>query len=293
MKVVVVGATGKTGQAVTARLLAGGHQARALARNSARLQALGHKGAESFPCDLSDPEKLRTAFTGMDGVYYCSPVGLQQADPFGVERAWTRNAFSAAQAAGVAHFVYLSVHGADRPRGVKLIDTKHRLEVELSTSKEPYTILRPNWFMDNLEISNAAQLLAGTFSYPLSAEARLQPVAVRDIAEAAVRALESGPRRAAFEVLGPEALTFAQMAEILGKALGRSVVYRPADRKHFLDATSPLVGKEYALQLLEMFHHFEKENPIGDPEPLRREFGMEPMSFEDYARQLATRLTGR
>lgn len=293
MNVAVVGATGKTGQAVTARLLAGGHQVRALARESARLRALAHKGAESFPGDLSDPEILRAAFTGVDGVYYCSPVGLQQADPFGVERSWTRNAFAAAQAAGVAHFVYLSVHGADRPRGVVLIDTKHRLEVELSIAKLPYTVLRPNWFMDNLEISNAAQLLAGAFGYPLSAEARLQPVAVRDIAEVAVRALETGPRRAAFEVLGPAALTFPQMAEILSQALGRAVAYHPLHRKEFLDATSPLLGKEYALQLLEMFGHFEKENPIGSPEPLEREFGMKLTSFEEYARLLATRLTGR
>jgi len=293
MKIAVVGATGKTGQAVTARLLEGGHQARALARDSARLQALARKGAESFPCDLSDPEKLRAAFTGVDGVYYCSPVGLQQADPFGVERAWTRNAIAAAIAAGVGHFVYLSVVGADKPHGVVLIDTKHRLEVELSISKLPYTVLRPNWFMDNLEISNAEQLLAGAFGYPLSAEARLQPVAVRDIAEAVVRALETGPRRSALEVMGPQALTFAQMAEIMGQALGRAVEYRPLNRKVFLDAASPLVGKEYALRLLEMFSHFEKENPIGDPSPLRRELGMTLTSFEDYARQLATRLTGR
>jgi len=293
MKVAVVGATGKTGQAVTARLLEGGHQARALARESARLRALANMGAEAFPADLSDPGKLRAAFTGVDGVYHCSPVGLQQADPFGVERAWTRNAIAAAQAAGVAHFVYLSVHGADHPRGVVLMDTKHRLEVELSISKLPYTVLRPNWFMDNLEISNAPQLLAGAFGYPLSADARLQPVAVRDIAEAVVRVLEIGPRRAALEVMGPQALTFTQMAEILSQALGREVKYRPLDRKVFLDAASPLVGKEYALRVLEMFGHFEKENPIGDPSPLQRELGMTLTSFEDYARQLATRLTGR
>lgn len=293
MKVAVVGATGKTGQAVTLRLLEGGHQARALARDSARLQALARKGAESFPCDLSDPEKLRAAFRGMDGLYYCSPVGLQQADPFGVERSWTRNAFAAATAAGVGHFVYLSVVGADKPRGVALIDTKHRLEVELGISKLPYTILRPNWFMDNLEVSNAPQLLAGTLRYPLSAQARLQPVAVGDIAEAAVRALETGPRRAALEVLGPEALTFPQMAEMLSQALGRTVEYHPLGRKEFLDATSPLVGKEYALRLLEMFHQFEQENPIGDPEPLRQALGMKLTRFEDYARQLATQLTGR
>jgi uncharacterized protein YbjT (DUF2867 family) len=293
MKVAVVGATGKTGQAVTARLLEGGHQARALARESARLRALAHKGAESFPCDLSDPEKLRAAFTGMDGVYYCSPIGLQQADPFGVERAWSRNAFAAAKAAGVTHFVYLSIHAAGHPRGVVLIDTKHRLEVELSISKVPYTILRANWFMDNLEFNNAAQLLAGAYGYPISADARLQPVAVRDIAEAAVRALESGPRRAALEVMGPQALSFAQMTEILGQELGRSVTYRALNRREFLDGASPLLGKEFAVRLLEMFAYFEKENPIGDPEPLRREFGMKLTSFDDYARQLATRLTGR
>jgi uncharacterized protein YbjT (DUF2867 family) len=293
MRVAVVGATGKTGQEVTARLLESGHAVRALARESARLRALGHKGAETFPCDLSDPEKIRAGFKEMDGVYYCSPVGLQQADPFGVERAWTRNAFAAAKAAGVAHFVYLSVVGADKPRGVLLIDTKHRLEVELGISKVPHTVLRPNWFMDNLEYNNAAQLLAGAFGYPLSADARLQPVAVRDIAEAAVRALETGPRHAAFAVLGPEALSFAQMAEILSRALARSVDYRPVGRKEFLDTASPLVGKEFSLRVLEMFSYFEKENPIGDPEPLRRAFGMKLTSFEEYARQLATRLTGR
>jgi len=93
--------------------------------------------------------------------------------------------------------------------------------------------------------------------------------------------------------MGPHALTFAQMAEILGQALGRPAAYRPLQRKEFLDAASPMVGKEYALRVLELFHFFEKENPIGDPQPLLREFAMKLTSFEDYARQLATRLTGR
>lgn len=173
-----------------------------------------------------------------------------------------------------------------------LLETKHRLEVELEISRLPFTILRPNWFMDNLEAYHGAQLLAGSFAFPLTPGVRLQPIAIRDIAQVVARLLETGPRHRAFELVGPAPLTCPEMVEILSRALGRPVAFRQLRRQEFLDAWGPQMGLPYARIVLDLFLHYEVENPVGDAEALRREFSLELTPFEEYARELALRLKG-
>lgn len=289
MRVAIVGATGKTGRAVATRLLAARHEVRAVVRDPARAKDLVQQGAEAFVFDLSDADKTRAALTGMEGVYYCSPLGIGHADPLGVERGWTRTAFAAARAAGVKHFVFLSGLGAEQAPGVALLENKRALEQELVASGVPYTILNPNWFMENLEFYHREEILAGTFGYPVSPTARIQPVAVRDIAEVAARALETQPRNRAYQVHGPEPLTFPTIVEILGRTLGRRVQYHRITGEQFLAGWAPYLGEAYARVLLELYHHYEEQNPVGDPEPLRKEFSLELTSFDQYARELAAR----
>jgi uncharacterized protein YbjT (DUF2867 family) len=280
MRVAVVGATGKTGHIVAQRLLATGHEVRAVMRDPSRAQDLGSRGAEVFACDLGDAERTRAAFSAMEGVYYCSPLGIRHPDPL---------AIAAAREAGVNHFVFLSGLGAEKAPGVELLENKRALEQELATSGMPYTILNPNWFMDNLEFYHREEILAGTLNCPLSPTARIQPVAARDIAEVGVQALRTYPRNRAYIVSGPEPLTFPQITEMLGRALGRRIEYHYLTDDEFVTDYGQYLGEAYAQELLKLYHHYEEQNPVGDPEPLRQEFSIKLTSLQEYVRDLATR----
>ena len=287
MKIAVIGATGKTGGELATRILDRGHQVRALVHNSGRAQHLAQQGAEIVEFELSDEESTRDALAGTDGVYYCSPLGIGQDDPFGVELSWGHHVIAGAQAAGIKHLVLLSIQGPETAPGVKMIETKRQLERDLAASDLPYTILRANTFMDNPETLFHDELLAGRFSMPLSSTAVVQPVAVCDIAEVAARALDSAPKNRYFNMLGPDALTLREMTEIIGQALGRPIEYVELSDEEFVARFKPFVGPPLAHALAAIYRLWEREGAVGDTAPLQREFGASLTSCEDYARGLA------
>ncbi len=286
MKIAVVGATGKTGGALATRMLDRGHQVRALVRDLGRAQHLAQQGAEIVVFDLSDEESTCAALAGMDGVYYCSPLGIGQQDPFGVERSWGRNVLTGAKAAGIKHFVLLSIQGPETAPGVEMLETKRKLERDLAASDLPHTVLRANMFMDNPGLAQDG-LLAGRFSWPLSPTALMQPVAVCDIAEVAARAFDSVPKNRFFNVLGPDPLTLPEVMEIIGRALGRPIDYVELSDEEFVARLGPFIGSPLAQALAAIYRSWEREGAVGDIAPLQREFGISLTSCEDYARGLA------
>jgi nucleoside-diphosphate-sugar epimerase len=96
-------------------LLERGYRVRALTRNpqSERAQKLAAEGVEVVKGDLGDPASLRPAVAGVDGVLSVTDFWEHGHDK---EIAHGKNLADAAQAAGVKHFVFSSVGGADRAR---------------------------------------------------------------------------------------------------------------------------------------------------------------------------------
>src|ERR1700756_5928679 len=101
-RILVTGATGKTGSVVVSELLKAGYPVRALVRRedgrSAGLRALG---AEIAVADMSDVERVADALKNVQRAYYCPPF-----DPYMIQAAV---AFAvAAKEARLEHIVGLS-----------------------------------------------------------------------------------------------------------------------------------------------------------------------------------------
>src|SRR4029077_13298956 len=73
-RILVTGATGKTGSVVAAELLKAGYRVRALVRRedgrSARLRA---QGAEIAVAEMSDVERIADALNDTQRAYFCAP----------------------------------------------------------------------------------------------------------------------------------------------------------------------------------------------------------------------------
>ena len=82
-RIIVTGATGKTGSVVVTEVLKAGYPVRAMVRRedgrSARLKA---QGAEVAVADMSDVERIADALKDVQGAYYCPPL-----DPYMIQRA--------------------------------------------------------------------------------------------------------------------------------------------------------------------------------------------------------------
>ncbi|MGY4728632.1 NmrA/HSCARG family protein [Burkholderia pyrrocinia] len=178
--IVVLGATGQQGGAVVRSLRADGQwHIRALSRNpdsDVALQ-LAADGIEIAAADMDDPASLRTAFVGAHGVF--SVQGSEQGPEVETRRGIA--VADAALAAGVEHFIYASVGGADRRSGVAHFESKWLVEEHIRSIGLPASIVRPVFFMDNFSkpVLRAA-LLALLRSY-VPATKPLQMIATVDI----------------------------------------------------------------------------------------------------------------
>ncbi|HVG47282.1 MAG TPA: NmrA/HSCARG family protein [Rubellimicrobium sp.] len=146
----ITGGTGSQGWATLRELLRrnGDWDLRALVRDpqADKAQALARHGVALVKGDLDDEASLRASLRGVHGVH-----GVQtpiDQGPEGEERQGKRLATLTAEA-GVRHFVYSSVAGAERNSGVLHFESKWRIEEHIRTLGLPATILRPVVFMNN------------------------------------------------------------------------------------------------------------------------------------------------
>jgi uncharacterized protein YbjT (DUF2867 family) len=288
MLIAVIGASGKTGSAVSELALQNGHDLRAVVRNPDSCVNLALSGAEIVTADLDDREGVFSALTGVEAVYYCSPLPVGYDEPFTVERSRGRNLINAAQSAGVKHFVLLSAMGPETAPGVTLIETKRAIEGDLAASSLAYTILRPSMFMDNVEMVGPQALLGIGLTWPFSESALIQPIAAADIAQIAFQAMTSGSRNQSFDLVGPEALTFPQIASELGQAMGSEMQFTAISDEVFIEHVGAAIGStKVAEAIAGAYRLWERDGSgTGDASILEREFDVSLIRFQDYAANL-------
>ncbi|WP_433356379.1 NmrA/HSCARG family protein [Microtetraspora malaysiensis] len=231
--VVVVGATGLQGRAVTRHLLHDGWRVRALTRdlNGTQAQALACAGAEVVRAQMEDVDSLTGAAEDAWGLFSVQPtVGSPGTAPdFTAEDEvrWGMNVAKAAHAAGVGHLVFTSVAGTDRHLSEKVpanLVSKWRIEQHIAKLGLPATILRPVSFMENFTGGYALQ--NGTLSTGIAPDTAQQLVAVDDVGAVAALAFSHPQKWIGRAVsLAADELTPVQVAAAIEKALGISLPY--------------------------------------------------------------------
>src|SRR5262249_17034707 len=147
------------------------------------------------------------------------------------------------RAAGVRHVVLNSALGAgDYPKSFP--SWHRRVEDKLKASSLDCTILRPNSFMQNILTYYASTIRTEGAFYAAMSNARTSLIDVRNVGAVAARTLTSpGHAGKTYELNGPEALTYAEVAEKITRASGRSVQYvdisEVQQKKAMLDQRMP------------------------------------------------------
>jgi len=220
-KILVTGATGKTGGAVVTELLSKGWLVRAAVRvRDARSDHLQRRGAEVVVADIFDPNQLMDAMRGVQRAYYCPPY-----HPFVVQSG---SAFAAAaretgleQIVGLSQWLAGPNHPALMSRQLWLIDRMFAALPNIA-----HTVINPGFFADSpyMEMMPFAAHL-GVFPLPVAGESRNAPPSVDDIARVAVAALLDPARHAgkSYRPTGPKLLTVTEMATIIGRVVGHKV----------------------------------------------------------------------
>jgi uncharacterized protein YbjT (DUF2867 family) len=215
--ILVTGASGSAGGAVLKEVAKTNQPFRAMYRSredAGRVPA----GIPAVIGDFADKTSLRRALEGVDTVYLvCSPVR----DLVELES----NMVDACREAGVRHVVLNSALGAGDYS--KSFPSWHRkVEEKLKVSGLEYSILRPNSFMQNILTYYAPSIRTQGAFYAAMGNACTSFIDVRDLASAATKTLTTGGHTGkTYELNGPEALTYAEVAEKISRASGRKAQY--------------------------------------------------------------------
>jgi uncharacterized protein YbjT (DUF2867 family) len=278
--ILVTGATGQQGGAVARELLTAGHTVRAMTRNpeSEAAKALAGLGAEIVQGDLNDEASLVRAVEGAWGVF--AVQNTWEAGVEGEEEQGKRLA-GVAREHGVQHYVYTSVGSAHRATGIPHFDNKWRIEEAIRECGFPsHTILRPVFFMENWTSPWFKPYIdEGNLAIGIKPETKLQQIAVADIGKFGRLAFEKHEKLngQAIDIAGDE-LTGSETAEIVSKASGKSVSFFQVPIEQVRE-----MSEDFAL----MLEWFDKVGYGADIEGNAEKYGIEPTSFEAWAKQVS------
>src|SRR3989454_3335568 len=214
--IVVTGATGHIGSELLRLLSKQNVSVQALTRDPRRAPPL--PGVDWLRGDLRDVQSLPGLLRGANRMFLLTSNSEDM-------RSLQVNAIEAARASGIAHVVKGSALGASDHSKSPIGKAHYDVERALQESGMPWTILRPHGFMQNF-LDAAPTIAREGRIRAASGEGRIPFIDTRDIAAVAAVALTMpGHEGKKYVLTGPEALSYGDVARIIGKAIGRPVEY--------------------------------------------------------------------
>src|SRR3989337_1256223 len=195
-RVLVTGGTGVLGREIVPRLAAAGYTGRGMSRRAGPAAGAPTEWAQA---QIEAGEGLAEAVAGVDVIVHCASSPFRRTRVVDVEG--TRRLLGAAKAAGVPHFVYISIVGIDR---IPLPYYKAKLAAErlIEESGAPYSIQRAPPFHTLVD-----QTLRSLTRFPIGfypAGFKFQPIDPGEVAERIVQQVEAGPGGRLPDIAGPE-----------------------------------------------------------------------------------------
>jgi uncharacterized protein YbjT (DUF2867 family) len=241
----------------------------------------GITGARFRAGPLADEESLVRATRGIEKVFLLS-------SPHPDAVIWHRNAIDAARRSEVQLLVRSSIMGADRESPAEFVNAHTVCDRYLEDSGLAYTIVRPNLFLQNIPESTIPTIDASGNFYLNAGRACISMVDTRDVAAVAAVALSQGGHAGAhYDVTGPRAQSYDDVAANLSQALGRRVTYvevpDEAVRQALLGAG---LNPWFADALVGLYQDYRRSGNDGYAaqvtDTVQRVTGHAPRSLEDF-----------
>ncbi len=274
MKIFVYGGTGLVSGSVVDGLLKLGHEVYAGSRNPES----GRKAPNLHWvfADSTKPNEGLVVLDQVDRAFFISPPG--QTNQYEILNPWLEKA----KAKKLDKFVLMSAIGIDHAPPEAPF---RKFEIALETSGVPFTILRPNWFMQNFHTFWISGILKDRKIYFPGGDAKTSFIDSRDIAASAVSALLNDSLNGkGLTLTGKEALTHEEVAKKISKVTGLSIDYvdiSPEDfQKGLIEAG---LSKEYSEVLLYIANVLKEGHVAPVLTTVQELTGKEPISFDQYA----------
>ena len=228
--IVITTPTGNIGRQVLEDLLDSGEQLRLVARDRSGIPAGTRQHVEVIEGSHGDPAVADQAFDGADAVFWLTPPDPRAESLEAAFVGFTRPAAEAFRKHDVQRVVGVSALGRGTPWAARAgyVTASLAMDDLIASTGVAYRALTNPSFMDNIASQTSAIKNQGMFFSPIDGDRKLPSVATRDIAAAASRLLRDDSWSGVGEVplLGPEDLSFNDMARIVSEVLGRPVRFQ-------------------------------------------------------------------
>lgn len=222
--VLVTGATGTVGRYVAQFLLEKNEDVLGAVRNPADTKRLppGTTGRHFF--FGMNPTEFDAALDGCDRLFLMRPPALSDVEKF------IFPVIDAAKRKGLKQIVFLSLQGVQQNR-----KTPHyAIENYLKETGVPYTSLRPNFFMQNLSQTHAAEIREDDEVFVPAGRSHTAFIDARDIGRVAATVFTAENHIGkAYTLSGEQSLTYKKVAAIITEVVGRKISYnRPSETEY-------------------------------------------------------------
>ena len=273
--ILVTGASGTVGSEVVKVGVAGGVRFRAGYRT--RPQNIP-EAVDSVALDYGKPETIPPALAGVDTIFLLSNmVDLE------------RKVVDEAKRAGIQRIVKVSVFGAAE-EGFTFARWHRAVEKHIEASGVPWTFLRPAGFMQNFFNYMGETIRKESAFYTASGTTGAGAhIDARDIGAVAARVLTGkGHEGKAYDLTGPEALTYDQAAEIVSRAVGRPIKPVSSTPEQLKQGALAMgMPEDYVDALVDLDRAYATGRLTAVTPTVKELTGRDPIRFAQFARDYA------
>lgn len=275
--ILLTGATGFLGEFVLEELVQRGHEVTCFIRKTSNIDKIKRLNVKYVYGELDDYKSICEALKGKVALINIASLGFGHAP----------NIVKACEEIGVKRSIFVSTTGIftklnPDSKGIRLAAEKFIKESSLD-----YTIIRPTMIYGTPKDRNMWRLVKFLKILPVlpilgSGTYLQQPVYVEDLANVIVNAYEKNVSvKKAYNVSGAKALTYNEVVDITGKALGKKVikVHIPMELSYKLLKKYEKISKKPKLKAEQVLRL--NENKDFSYEDAKKDLGYEPLSFEE------------
>jgi NADH dehydrogenase len=295
--ILVTGATGFIGRALTPRLVEGGASVRCLIRPARRSPRLPKDvPVQVAIASLSDPKGVRAALVGVDTIIHLAGAEWhgQGGDVLAIDAGGTRALVELAKDAGVSRFIYVSHLGADRASAFPVLKAKGIAEEFIRQSGLNYTILRTSLLYgeEDVFVNAIAMVLRATpffFFMPGDGTVKLQPLWVEDLVTCLEWSLDDlTTLNQTISLGGPEFFSFREIVQTVMRTIRTRRMIVPTRQPYLRWGAALLESLLPRSPLTTRWLDHLAVNRTTELVSVTRYFGLRPARFEQtigYMRQ--------
>jgi uncharacterized protein YbjT (DUF2867 family) len=273
--ILLTGVTGKTGGETARRLVEKGASLRALVRDEAKAADLKAAGVELVVGDIADADTVQQALNGAEKAFLTLPNGKHQ---LAQEKQFT----DLAVAAGVKHLVKMSSMEAVADAKTPIPQGHWASEEYIRASGLDWTMVKPNFFMQNLLASAHTIKEQRKFFLPMG-DGTTGMADIRDIGAVCAEVLTGqGHAGQSYEITGPEVLSFYDVADRFSEVLGEKVEYVAMPMDQFRDRMSKILEPWHLNAVCELFREIAEIGLDHTTDTFKELIGRDPISLRQF-----------